>query len=259
MRCSAVIATALVLPALGASACGSNDDEKATTTGTGQSSTNAANGGSTLPTGSENVDLDPADFTTRIDNPYWPMVPGRTWKYSGEEGGDKVKIVVTVTPETRKIEGITARVVSDVVSREDGSLIEKTFDWYGQDSDGNVWYLGEDTKEYENGKVSSTEGSWEAGVDGAEPGVIMPADPRPGLTYRQEYYKGHAEDGARVLKVGTAADVPTGTFDDCLETEDFTKLEPGNVEHKYYAKDVGPVLRTNASGGGREELVSFAR
>lgn len=249
--------TAIALAiALAASGCGSNDDEKATTT---ESTPTTAGNGSKLPTGGEPVDLDPAQFTTRIDNPYWPMAPGRTWSYRGEEGGDKVKIAVTVTNDTRKIEGITARVVSDIVSREDGTLIEKTFDWYAQDSEGNVWYLGEDTKEYENGKVSSTEGSWEAGVDGAEPGIIMPAVPKPGLTYRQEYYKGHAEDGARVLRTGVTVTVTAGTFDDCVETEDFTQLEPGNVEHKFYEKDVGPVLRTNASGGGREELVSFRR
>ena len=250
-------AIALAALVLAASGCGSNDDEK--TGSTPKTTSTNAGDGSTLPTGSEPVDLDPADFTTRIDNPYWPMAPGRKWDYRGEEGGDKVKIAVAVTNDTKKIEGITARVISDVVSREDGTLIEKTFDWYAQDSEGNVWYLGEDTKEYEDGKVSSTEGSWEAGVDGAEPGIIMPAKPRVGLTYRQEYYKGHAEDGARVLKLGAKATVPAGTFDDCVETEDFTNLEPGNVEHKFYAKDVGPVLRTTESGGGREELVSFRR
>ena len=123
----------------------------------------------------------------------------------------------------------------------DGNLTEKTFDYYAQDKKGNVWYFGEDTKEYENGKVVSTKGSWEAGVDGAKPGFIMQADPKVGETYRQEYYEGEAEDMAKVLSLSESVTVPYGSFDQVLVTKEWTPLEPGLVEHKYYAPGVGPL------------------
>jgi hypothetical protein len=250
MRMLTAVAAALALALAG---CGSSDDEKSSTSAGTQ--TTSGEKGRALPVAKERVALDPAEFTTRIDNPYWPMPVGRRWvSRSSEE-----RIVVTVTGETRVIEGVSARVVRDVVTTPDGDLIENTHDWYAQDAAGNVWYLGEDTKEYENGRVSSTEGSWEAGVDGAQAGIIMPAKPSVGLKYRQEYYAGKAEDRARVLRVDAQVKVPFGSFDTCVETEDFTPLEPGNVEHKFYARDVGPVLRTTESGGGREELVAFRR
>ena len=150
----------------------------------------------------------PAEFTTEIDNPYWPMAPGSRWVYRETDGeGGEQRVEVTVTEDTRTIIGIEARVVHDVVT-EDGELVEDTYDWYAQDADGNIWYLGEDTKEYENGKVTTTAGSWEAGVDGAQPGVIVPADPQPGLTYRQEYLAGEAEDAATVLSLDEMVDGP---------------------------------------------------
>jgi hypothetical protein len=208
-----------------------------------------------LPVGAEPVELDPADFTTEIDNPYWPMRPGSRWVY--REGEQRVE--VTVTRETKRIMGIEAVVVHDVVS-ENGRLVEDTYDWYAQDADGNVWYLGEDTKEYENGKLKSTEGSWEAGVDGAQAGILLPADPEVGMKYRQEYYEGEAEDAGEVLSLGERVRVPFGAFEDVLQTKDTTPLEPNLVEHKFYAKGVGPVLATTVSGGsGREELLSFTR
>ena len=128
-----------------------------------------------------------------IDNPYWPMAPGSRWVYRETDGkGGVMKVVVTVTDRTKTIDGIAATVVHDVVS-EDGKVVEDTFDWYAQDRWGNVWYLGEDTTEYEDGKAS-TAGSWEAGVDGAQAGVILPGQPEVGQAYRQEYYAGEAED-----------------------------------------------------------------
>lgn len=131
----------------------------------------------TLPQGSEPVTLDPADFVSQIDNEYWPMAPGTRWRYrESDPRGNAVKVRVVVTDRTRQIEGIDATVVHDVVS-DHGELIENTFDWYAQDVCGNVWYMGEKTKEYENGQVVSTEGSWEAGVDGAYAGIVMPGDP----------------------------------------------------------------------------------
>ena len=207
-----------------------------------------------LPQGAETVELDPADFTTEIDNPWWPMSPGSRWVY--REGEQRVE--VTVTPETKTILGIEARVVHDVVT-EDGEVVEDTLDWYAQDDDGNIWYLGEDTKEYEGGEVS-TEGSWEAGVDGAQPGILLPAEPKVGLAYRQEHYAGHAEDRARVLSLDERASVPYDSFRGLLMTEDTTPLDPGLVERKLYAQDVGPVLALTVKGGsGREELLRFER
>jgi hypothetical protein len=130
---------------------------------------------------------------------------------------------------------------------EDGKLIERTFDWHAQDKEGNVWYFGEDTKEYENGKFVTSKGSWEAGVDGAKPGIIMQAHPKVGQSYRQEYYPGEAMDMAKVLSLNESVAVPYGSFDHALETEEWTPLEPGYTEHKYYAPEVGFV-----SGGGLE-------
>ena len=203
----------------------------------------------------------PADFTTRIDNPYWPMKPGSRWVYRETDSeGARQRVVVTVTRRTKLIaNGVTARVVHDVVS-EDGKPVEVTDDWYAQDRDGNVWYLGEDTKEYENGRVSTTKGSWEAGVDGAQAGVAMPADPEVGMRYRQEHYAGEAEDRGEVLALDGRAAVPFGRFDGLLTTRDTTPLEPDVVERKYYARGVGPVLAVPVSGGGdREELVGLVR
>jgi hypothetical protein len=212
-----------------------------------------------LPQGSEPVQLDPADFTTQIDNPWWPMSVGSHWLYRETEDGAELQVEVTVTADTRTIVGIEAVVVHDVVT-EDGEVIEDTFDWYAQDSAGNIWYLGEDTKEFEGGEVVSTAGSWEAGRDGAQPGVIVPAEPRVGLTYRQEYYEGHAEDAAEVLSLDAKAEVPFGSFDGLLQTKDFTTLDPDVIEHKFYARDVGPILTVLVSGGsGREELVEFTK
>jgi hypothetical protein len=238
--------------------CGSDDDK--TTQSTTTSPAGSGDGTSTLPKGSEPVTLDPADFTTNIDNPYFPLSPGSKWVYHEDEGDSVLNVTVTVTNATKKVQGITARVISDVVKdSKDGSLVEVTDDWYSQDSAGNVWYLGEDTKEYENGKVSSTKGSWEHGVDGAYAGIIMPAKPRVGQTYRQEYYKGEAEDQAQVLSVDAKAKVPEGSFDSVVRTKDFTTLDPKAAENKYYARGVGLVLTVALSSGGREELQSFTR
>ena len=243
-------ALAITLLVSFAAACGGGSDE----------TTQASSGASTLPQGSEPVKLDPDEFTTEIDNPYWPMAPGSRWVYreTDAEGGEQ-RVVVTVTEDTRRISGIEARVVHDVVT-EDGQLVEDTYDWYAQDADGNIWYLGEDTKEYEDGKVKSTEGSWEAGVDGAQPGILVPARPEPGMKYRQEYLEGEAEDAGEVLSVDEKATVPYGSFDHVLLTKDYTPLEPDLLEHKFYAPEVGPVLALTVAGGSdREELLRFER
>ena len=188
------------------------------------------------------------------------MTPGNRWVYRESDGqGAEKRVEVVVLDRTETILGIEAAVVHDVVT-QGGSLVEDTYDWYAQDAQGNVWYLGEDTKEYENGNVVSTEGSWTAGVDGAQAGIVMPAEPRPGTTFRQEYYAGEAEDRARILSVGERADVPFGSFGSVVMTKDTTPLKPSVLEYKFYARGVGPVLVLGVSGGAsREELVRFER
>jgi hypothetical protein len=210
-----------------------------------------------LPQGSEPVTLDPADFASRIDNPYWPMSPGTRSVYREFDFEGSQRVTVTVLERTRTIEGIEATVVHDVVS-EGGELVENTFDWYAQDVCGNVWYMGENTKEYENGEVVSTAGSWEHGIDGAMAGVVVPGDPQVGLTYRQEYYAGEAEDAVEIVSLDEQAQVPFGHFRNVLLTKDYTPLEPKVLEYKLYAQGVGPVLVLGVSGGSdREELLRF--
>jgi len=212
-----------------------------------------------LPQRGEHVELDPAELASEIDNPYLPLTPGSRWVYRETEKAVVMRVEVTVTDRTRAIDGITARVVRDVVS-EDGAPVEVTDDWYAQDAEGNVWYLGEATTEYEDGKPASTEGSFEHGVDGAEAGIAMPADPRVGSVYRQEDFPGEAEDYAEVLSLDEAARVPFGSFEGLLMTEDVNPLQKPKpaVEHKLYARDVGLVLAIGISGGsGREELVTY--
>lgn len=195
---------------------------------------------------------DPSQFTTRIDNAYMPLRPGTTYVYANEE--EDVEVRVTVTDQTRVVDGVTCVVVHDV-EREDGFIVEDTYDWFAQDAAGNVWYFGEKTAEYEPGNPDpvSTEGSWETGVDGAQAGVVMLADPQVGIRYRQEYYEGEAEDWAEVKSLDARVAVPYGRFDEALKTLDVNPLDPSR-EHKFYAAGVGTLLATDMEGG-REELV----
>jgi hypothetical protein len=214
-----------------------------------------------LPRGSEQVELDSARFSVQIDNRYLPMRPGTRWTYrETEDGATPLKVVVTATSSTKRIaNGVTARVVRDTVTRR-GELVEDTFDWYAQDDEGNVWYLGEETAEFEGGKVKTRAGSFEAGVDGALPGIMMPADPKVGMRYRQEYYRGEAEDNGQVLSLDEQAEVPGGHFQKALLTKDTITIEPDVLEYKLYAPKVGLVLALGVSGGsGREELVKVER
>ena len=202
--------------------------------------------------------FDPCNFGHEIiDNPYFTLTPGTTFSYQTETEDGTEKDTVIVTNETKEILGITTTVVWDRVWLDD-ELTEETFDWHAQDKQGTVWYMGEDSKEYENGEVVSTEGSWEAGVDGAQPGIIMEADPQVGASYRQEYYPGHAEDAAKVVSLGEEVTVPFGTFTNCLQTRDVSLLEPNQDEDKYYCKDIGGVvLEVAIDSGERTGLTDF--
>ncbi len=213
---------------------------------------------SALPQGAEPVTLDPADFTTEITNPYWPMSPGDRWVYRETDGqGGEQKVVVTVTDQKKTIDGNRGLGSSTTSSPRTGELVEDTFDWYAQDADGNIWYLGEDTKEFENGKVKTTAGSWEHGVDGAQAGIARARRSRARARVRQEYYAGEAEDAASVLSLDEWVQVPAGSFRNVLMTRDYTPLHPEILEHKFYAQGIGPVLVLGISGGSdREELLS---
>jgi uncharacterized membrane protein YkoI len=203
--------------------------------------------------------IDPANFVEGVNHPYFMLTPGTTFVYEAQTEDGLERIEVTVMPETKQILGIVCVVVRDTVW-VDGELVEDTFDWYAQDKDGNVWYMGEDTKEYEDGAVVTTAGSWEAGVDGAQPGFIMEAHPQVGDSYRQEYYAGEAEDMAEVLHLSETASISYGTFDEVLVTKEWSPLEPGVAEHKYYAPGVGLILEVVVEGGsGQVELVDVVR
>ena len=251
------LSAALLTSACGSEAtAGKNPDESSPSNAT------AGNQGG-LPQGSEPVKLDPDDFSINIDNPYWPMAPGNKWVYSETDTvGGREKVVVEVTDETKMISnGIEARVVHDTVT-ENGEPVEITDDWYAQDKTGNIWYLGEYVTNYKNGKVVDHGGSFEAGVDGAQAGIAMPANPKPGMTYRQEYYEDEAEDKGAIITVGEEqVQVPFGFFDkDVLMTRDLVPTEPKVQELKFYAPNVGPVLSVHTDGtGGRGELVSYSK
>jgi hypothetical protein len=215
-----------------------------------------------LPQGSDPVELDAADFSVDITNPYWPMSVGDRWVFEEIDGAGEVqRVEVTVLDETYTVAaGIEGRVVHDLVTGADGGIVEDTLDWYAQDARGNVWYLGEQTAEYENGRIVSTEGSWEAGVDGAQAGIVVPADPEPGVAYRQEYLAGEADDQAVVLSVSEQVESPSGTWTGALLTRDTTPLQPEIAELKFYAPGIGPVLVVQTSGGdSREALVETTR
>ena len=201
--------------------------------------------------------LNPADFSTTIDNPYFPLPVGRTLVYRGVKDGQTQEDRVTVTNQTKTVaEGITARVVSDVATH-DGQLLEKTSDWYAQDKQGNVWYVGEDTAAYlPSGKVD-TSGSWEAGVHDAEPGIVMEANPQIPDAYRQEFLVGQAEDTAWIVDRGGSTTVPYGTLRNVLTSLEATRLEPGAYDQKVYAPGIG-IVREQALTGPAEyaELVS---
>ena len=203
--------------------------------------------------------IDAADFVTRVDNPLWPLKPGTAFHYEGTRGTTPQTDDELVTSRTIQILGITCTVVRDTVS-EHGRAVERTLDFYAQDKQGNVWYMGEDSFERQHGRFVKASDSWRSGVDGAKPGIIMPASPKPGDRYRQEYYPpGEALDEAHVLGYRGPVTVPYRTFKRALVTSEFSPLEP-QTEEKYYVPGVGEILERVVKGHHEEfRLVSITR
>jgi hypothetical protein len=254
-------AAAIALVAIVLSGCGSSGEGTTASEGAG---TAAGTGASALAPvrGAYSPSIVPADFVSRIDNRYFPLEPGTTFLYKGvhENGKTPQTDREIVTGKTKRILGVKCVVVRDIVSSR-GQPIEKTFDWYAQDKDGNVWYMGEDTRELQHGRFVKMSDSWEAGVDGAQPGIIMPGHPRPGDEYRQEYYPGHALDQARVLGRGGTVKVSYGAYKHTLLTvETSPRIDPGVAERKYYVAGVGDIKEKTVSGNREQiQLVSISR
>lgn len=198
-----------------------------------------------------NPAINPANFTTNVTNDYFPLDPGTTCRYSTPDGSETM--TVEVTSRTKVVMGVTTIVVIET-HRENGQVVEVSENWYAQDQDGNVWYFGEFSQNYENGVPISTAGSWEAGVDGAKPGIIMPDDPQHGQTYFQEFAPDVATDQAMVLTTNDTVTVPAGTYTNVLRTKEWTPLENATVEHKYYAPGVGLIMEQK--GTHKLQLVS---
>ena len=188
-------------------------------------------------------------FVGHVTNPWFPLKPGTTFLYTGEKDGQGGRDVVTVTSETKVIAGVRCTTVSDLLYTH-GRLSERTTDWYAQDVRGNVWYFGEDTAELNKaGKVTSREGTWRSGVDGAKAGIFMPARPQVGQSFRQEYLKGHAEDHFAVLRISGSS----------LLTKEWTPLEPDALDHKSYKRGTGLVLEETVKGGNERWTLSVVR
>lgn len=182
--------------------------------------------------------INPSKFTTNISNKYFKVTPGQKFVYESKTGEGLEKVVVSVSSEKKQVMGVSVLVLRDIVTL-DGEIIEDTRDWYAQDSEGNIWYFGEEVDNYEDGRLKDHNGSWEAGKDGAKPGIVMLANPEVGKTYRQEFLKGEAEDMADVLALDKKVVVPFGTFENCLQTRDWSQIDSSLNEYKYYCPEVG--------------------
>jgi hypothetical protein len=254
-KLTSLILAGAALATAGLAGCGSSNSSNSTTT-------SAAPSASTLAPihGPYSPKIDPANFVATIDNPYFPLKPGTGFHYKGvaENGTTPQRDDMVVTPRTIQILGVTCTVVRDTVTSH-GRPIEKTFDWYAQDKDGNVWYMGEDSRELQHGHFVKVSDSWKGGVKGAKPGIIMPGNPQKGDQYRQEYYPRYALDQARVLGSGGPVTVPQGSYKQTLRTvETAPKLDPGVAEQKYYVKGVGDIKEHTVSGNHEQiQLVSI--
>jgi hypothetical protein len=256
------MAVLLVLPA----ACGSVSSSAPASTAAAASAvatlapSSAPPSSSASPTAAPSGAIDPARFSTTIDNPWFPLTPGTTFTYKGTKDGEPAVDTFKVTAQTKVVDGVTCVVIDDRLTLS-GVLHEKTLDYYSQDVAVNVWYFGEDTAELDaKGKIVSTEGTWHGGVDGAVPGIFINGNPKVGDTYLQEFYKGHAEDHFQVLDLAASITVPYGSFKGALLTKEWTPLEPAVVDHKYYVRGVGEVKEVSVKGPlERLELVNVVR
>lgn len=217
----------------------------------GTSAVPASGGGAATSTAERTLKL--GQFDNPKQNRYFPLQPGTVSHYRGTDDGERYRERVRVTHRTKRIQGVTTTVVSDVLRRADGSLAEKTRDWYAPDNAGNVWYFGEATATYdERGQLEDREGSWRAGADGAVAGKIMPANPRPTAAFRQEYYPGHAEDQAWIVQRNTHTKVPYGKLHHVVRTFEWTRLEKKVLSLKLYAPGLGIVRERDMSGGSEK-------
>ena len=192
---------------------------------------------------------DGRSFSAHVDNAWYPLRPGTTYVYRGMKDGKPARDVVAVTHRTRLVGGVRCRVVHDRLYLS-GRLAERTSDYFAQDDRGTVWYVGEDTAELApSGRVVSTEGTWHTGVDGARAGIFMPAHPRVGERHRQEFLRGHAEDHFQVVSLDARVVVPFGAFDHALRTREWTPLEPGVIDAKFYVRGIGEVSEQTVRGG----------
>jgi hypothetical protein len=245
-RSSLPVAAVLGVAVLaGCGSSGKSLSTAATTTTSTSAGTTPTVPTTTTPTGAAvasnvhyNPKIVPSQFTDKITNPYTPWIPGTTHTFKGVRDGAPIQTRVTVTNQTKTIMGVKCVTVEDVVT-SNGSLVEKTTDWYAEDSKGNVWYFGEQTAEYANGVVTTTAGTWEAGVDKAKPGIVMEAHPKKGDSYRQEFRPGVALDKATVLSTTATRTVPAGTYHNLVATHDINPLDPSKHETKWFAKGIG--------------------
>lgn len=217
-------------------------------------------GGLTFAQETYSVDIDPANFVESIDNPYYPREVGMRWVYEGQTMEGLERVEIEILSETREVMGVQTTIMRDTVYI-DGEIVEDTYDWFAQDIDGNVWYFGEEVSDYENGQLISTAGSWEAGVDGALPGIVMFGDPSShlGETYLQEYYVGEAEDTAQLLSITGIVEIPFGEFEDILLTYDYTPLDFEAHEIKYFAEDIGEIKSIDLVTGDVVTLIEFSQ
>ncbi|MEA2193651.1 MAG: hypothetical protein QOG42_85 [Solirubrobacteraceae bacterium] len=222
--------------------------------GCGSQSSTDASAGATRPAAPG-----PEHFADHVQNPWFPLRPGTVYEYRGEDEGQRVRDILTVTRRTKTIQGVRCTVIEDRLYKR-GRVAERTTDWYATADDGTVWYFGEATATLNrNGKVDSTEGSWQSGVDGAEAGIYMPGHPRVGQGGRQEYYKGHAEDHFTVLSLDAHADAPGASSRHALLTKEFTPLEPGVIDHKVYVRGVGVAIEESVKGGNERLALESVR
>jgi hypothetical protein len=232
-RKQVIAAVAICLSTTPLAACGGSDSESES---------------KRKPTNPTAAEVDPSDFTLPVDNPYFPLKPGTTYRHEGVKEGKRAVDVFTVSRGTKEILGVANTVVVDKLY-VNGRLEEIAHDWYTQDRQGNVWYFGETIKEYDpHGKQIPAKGAWEAGVDGARPGIVMPAHPKVGVVFRPEYYKGKAEDRYRILDLSANVRTPYRSFSHVLVMSEQTRLEPGVKGLKFHARGFGQIKESVAKG-----------